>query len=75
MSFKPTILAQIIKLIDRLEFDRIEKNNSGNKYVKKITCQRLLTILFFTNLANIKSIASCSAEAEKSFTTFTWFYE
>ena len=56
MSFTPTILTQINKQINRLELQAIIKDNSANKYVKKISSEMLLNLMIFAQLSEVKSM-------------------
>lgn len=56
MNFTPTILTQIFKQINRLKFQSIVKDNSADKYVKKISSVFLLNLMIFAQLSETKSM-------------------
>ena len=56
MSYQPTILAQVINQVSRLDFNTKTKDNSVDKYVKSIFSWNLFLLLVFAHLSNLKSM-------------------
>ena len=56
MAYTPTILAQLINQVSRLDFASHVKDNNADKYVKSLFSWNLFTLLVFGHLAEVKSM-------------------
>ena len=56
MSFTPTILAQVINQVNKLDFSSFVQDNKNDKYVKNIKSWNILILGIFANLSGIFSL-------------------
>ena len=56
MSYTPTILAQVVNQVSRLEFASCVKDNHADKYVKSLFSWNIFILLVFGHLAEAKSM-------------------
>ena len=56
MAYTPTILAQLVNQVSRLDFASHVKDNNADKYVKSLFSWNLFILLVFGHLSEVKSM-------------------